>query len=88
VFSARNTPKRFWRDSRKWNSRTFQLANEFSREWSSQEFFTVKQRLDRKPLVHRCDKVTHAFDEEEPVLIAIAPVALKFPNSSKGGCDV
>ncbi|HEU4931792.1 MAG TPA: hypothetical protein VFT48_06910 [Pyrinomonadaceae bacterium] len=42
---------------------------------------TVKQRLDGKPLIDSFDKVTHTFNEEKPVLVTIAAVGLKFPNS-------
>lgn len=33
-------------------------------------------------------EVTHTFNEEESMLIAIAAIALEFSNSSESGSDV
>jgi hypothetical protein len=86
-FSARNTPEHFGRDTDKRNTGPFQLTNKFSRQRNGQEFFAVEQRLDGKSVVYRCYEVTHAFNEEEAMLVAIAAVVLKFTNSSEGRCS-
>jgi len=39
-------------------------------------------------VIYSFDEVTHAFNEEEPMLVAIAAVVLEFPNSSKSGSNV
>jgi len=39
-------------------------------------------------VIYSFDEVPHAFNEEEPVLVAIAAVALKFPNSTKSERNV
>jgi hypothetical protein len=88
AFSAGYTPKLFWRDAGKWNPGTLQLTDEFSRERSSQQFFTVKQRLDGTSVINRCYEVADAFNEEKPMLVAIVAFALKFTNSSEGGSSV
>ena len=39
-------------------------------------------------MIDSLHEVTHTFNEEESMLIAIAAIALKFPNSSESESDV